>query len=161
MEKGREMTRVYSAIIILAATLCASASATCAADAKSQTAIKITKAFKKATVEEESAGNHLVARNTDNITKADLDANGFVKSERWFGGARAPKDTLFLVKRDEHDYPYLCIMMTLEDDSSQYAGCVLVDDKRMFKATGSPFPQILTRLKGKPKLYKFNGNFYE
>ncbi|MBB3290399.1 MULTISPECIES: hypothetical protein [unclassified Rhizobium] len=155
------MRSISAGIIVLTSLLCGISGPSLAATAQKKTPIKITKAYKRATAQEQSAGIQLIQGNKVDITQSDLDINGLVKSERWFGGAKAPKDTLFLIRKKNLDQPFLCIMMRLEDESSQYAGCLPVDEKYLLKEASPGFPFVLTKLNGKAKTYKFNGNVYE
>lgn len=116
--------------------------------------------FSSATSREKYAAM-IVAGDSGGLIPIDHFEQARVLSTHWLT-ARGAKDIFFKVQGNRLDYPSLCIVMSLEDESLQDAGCVSMEGLVFYRRpTGAlKYPDLVTILNGRKHRYKWNGNAY-
>lgn len=116
--------------------------------------------FSSATSREKDAAK-IVADHSGGLIPIENFEQARVLSTHWFT-PRGAKDIFFKVQGNRLDYPSLCIVMSLEDESLQDAGCVSMEGLVFYRRpTGAlKFPNLVTILNGRKHLYRWNGNEY-
>jgi hypothetical protein len=150
--QGRAVSLMVGAIV----ALLIADSAAFGADIK-QTFVR---KFSSATLREKDAAG-IVADHSGGLIPIENFEQARVLSTHWFT-PRGAKDIFFKVQGNRLDYPSLCIVTSLEDQSLQDAGCVSMEGLVFYRRpTGAlKFPDLVTILNGRKHAYKWNGSAY-